>query len=63
MTEGEKHHQKIRVAHMEAIPNLCANKEVTHENHARGTRCAHGRTPWGNSHKNGYMKKKIIGIK
>jgi len=36
MKKGERHHLKRRIIHMEAILDLCASKEVMHENHARG---------------------------
>jgi len=35
--KGEKHHFKIKVIEMETIPNLCASREVTHEDHVKKT--------------------------
>jgi hypothetical protein len=34
MKKSERYHLKRRVAQMEAILNICVNKEVVHENHA-----------------------------
>jgi hypothetical protein len=31
---------------MEAVLNLCVNKETMHENNVKGTWCAHGEAPW-----------------
>jgi hypothetical protein len=36
MKNGERHHLKGRIDHMQTIPNLCASKEVVHKNHAIG---------------------------
>ncbi len=36
MKKGEKHHLQKKVVDMEAIENICDNKEATHEDHARG---------------------------
>jgi len=35
MKECERYHLEGRVAQMETILNLCANKETTHKDHAR----------------------------
>jgi hypothetical protein len=35
--KGERHHHKRRIAKMEVVLNLCANKEAPHEDHARKT--------------------------
>jgi len=35
--EGERHHLEGKIVKMETVPNLCANKEVVHKNHARRT--------------------------
>jgi hypothetical protein len=41
MKEGEKHHLKGRIVHMEIVLNLCSDLEVVHKDHARRTWCAH----------------------
>jgi len=33
--KGEKHHFKRKVIEMETILNLCASREVTHEDHVK----------------------------
>jgi hypothetical protein len=45
---------------MEVILNLCANKEIVYENHARRALCAHGETQWGKNHKNGCRKEILL---
>jgi hypothetical protein len=35
---------------MEIVLNLCANLEVVHKDHVRGTWCAHVEAPWQMSH-------------
>ncbi len=35
MKEGERHYFERKATQMEAILNLCASKEVAHEDHAR----------------------------
>jgi hypothetical protein len=32
MLEGKRHHLKGKTPQMKAVPNLCANRIVTHEN-------------------------------
>jgi hypothetical protein len=34
--KGERHHREKKVVDMKAIVNICASKEVTHKDHARG---------------------------
>jgi hypothetical protein len=37
MIEGKRHHLEGKVAKMEVVLNLCANKKAAHKNHARRT--------------------------
>ncbi len=34
--EGKRHHLKGKTPQMKVVPNLCANRKGTQENHARG---------------------------
>jgi len=34
--EGERHHLEGRIAKIETVSNLCANKKNSHKYHARG---------------------------
>jgi hypothetical protein len=37
MTKGENNYFKRKVTQMEAVLNLCVNKETMHENNVKGT--------------------------
>jgi hypothetical protein len=45
---------------MEVVLDLCASKEVIHENHARKTWCAHGGALCGANYKNGQRKDILL---
>jgi hypothetical protein len=36
MKKCERHHLEKRIVKMEVVSNLCVNREVMHEDHARG---------------------------
>jgi hypothetical protein len=35
--KGEKHHHTRRIAKMEVVSNLCANRKAPHKDHAKKT--------------------------
>jgi hypothetical protein len=35
MEKGESHHLEGKIAKMEAVPNLCADRKVAHKDHAK----------------------------
>jgi hypothetical protein len=35
MEKGKRHHLEKNIVEMGVVSNLCANREATHENHAR----------------------------
>jgi hypothetical protein len=37
MEKGERHHLERRIAKMEAVPNLCADKKVAHKDYVKKT--------------------------
>jgi hypothetical protein len=37
MENDERHHFKVRITKMEAIPNLCASRKVAQKDHATKT--------------------------
>ncbi len=49
-----------RIAKMEIILNLCANKKNSHKYRARGACCAHGNALWEMNHKGGHKKKVLL---
>jgi hypothetical protein len=40
--KGERHHLEKKIVEMEVVSNLCANRLVMHEDHARRSQCAYG---------------------
>ncbi len=42
MEKGERHHLEKKIVEMGVVSNLCANRLVMHEDHARRSQCAYG---------------------
>jgi hypothetical protein len=60
--KGERHHLE-KVVQMEAISNLCASRKIVYKDHAKKTRCAHGRAPWRTNHENGHREEVLLARK